>query len=267
MVNEIAVLIPVYQNQSGLEKTLKSIRGENLDIFVVDDGSFQPITVDAYRDWFSILNVCRLEKNSGIANALNYGLDEIFRFSYNYVARLDAGDYSLPGRFEKQRAFLEDNPDYALIGGQVKFIDQNGIELWRENLPTADPEIRRNMHARNCIIHPAVMMRISALKHVGGYSLCYPAAEDYELFMRLTKYYAVANLAEFVVKCEINPSGISLQYRRRQVLSRMKVMIEYFDPQLKESYLGILKNLFLLFFPYPIVINIKNKFQDKRGWL
>ena len=48
MVNDIALIIPVYQDQSGLEKTLRSIRGNNLDIFIVDDGSFPPISIDAY---------------------------------------------------------------------------------------------------------------------------------------------------------------------------------------------------------------------------
>lgn len=267
MVNEIAVLIPVYQNQSGLEKTLSSVRGENVDIFIVDDGSVPPVTVDAYRAWFPVLKLCRLEQNRGITSALNEGLGEILRFPYSYIARLDAGDVCLPARFEKQRAFLEQNPDCVLIGGQVKFVDQDGIELWRENFPTTDDQIRRTMHSRNCFIHSAVMMRTSALKQIGGYRLDYPAAEDYELFMRLTRHYTVANLAEFVIKCEINPSGISFQNRRRQVLSRIKVMIKYFDPRLKESYLGILKNLFLLVAPYPMVIRMKSKFKDRRGWL
>lgn len=267
MVNEVAVLIPVYQNQAGLENTLRSVRGENVDIFIVDDGSVPPVIVDAYRDWFPALKLCRLEQNRGITHALNKGLDEILRFPYTYIARLDAGDVCLPGRFEKQWAFLEQNPDCALIGGQVKFVDQNGIELWRENFPTTDAEIRRIMHARNCFIHPAVMMRTSALKQIGGYSLNYPAAEDYELFMRLTRHFAVANLAEFVIKNEVNPSGISIQHRRRQVISRVKIMVEYFDPRLKESYLGILKNLLLLIVPYRIVIKTKGKFHDRRSWL
>jgi len=267
MVNEIALLIPVYQNQSGLEKTLRSVRGENLDVFVVDDGSFPPITVDPYQDWFPVLRVCRLEQNSGITIALNYGLNEILRLPYKYIARLDAGDVSLPGRFQKQWAFLEDNPNYALIGGQVKFVDKDGREIWREHFPTSYEEIRRVMHARNCFIHPSVMIRVSALKHIGGYRTNYPAAEDYELFMRLTKHFPVANLVDIVINYEVNPSGISIQKRRRQVLSRMKVMIKYFDPRLKESYLGILKNLFLLIVPYPIVIKIKSMVQDQRDWL
>ncbi|GAA6762151.1 hypothetical protein Thermus77927_05620 [Thermus hydrothermalis] len=35
------------------------------------------------------------------------------------MARLDAGDVALPGQFAKQLAFLEANPEYALIGGQA----------------------------------------------------------------------------------------------------------------------------------------------------
>ncbi len=265
-INRIALLIPVYNNQKGLAISLSSIQDEIVDIIVVDDGSEVPIQISADLLHANI-NLIRLEKNQGITSALNEGLRYILDKGYKYLARLDAGDIVLPVRFLKQFTFLEKNPNYALVGGQVKFVDPNGQELWKERFPTKYEDIKRIMHSRNCFIHPAVMMRTDVLRELGGYSADYPAAEDYELFMRIVKRYSVANLDEVVLVCEVNPFSISIQKRRRQVLSRLKVMLRYFDPAIKESYLGILKNVFLLTLPYSFVITIKKTFFEKRGKL
>ena len=51
----------------------------------------------------SILKHLVLEKNCGLAKALNFGLDHV---SYDYVFRADADDFNLPDRFEKQISML-----------------------------------------------------------------------------------------------------------------------------------------------------------------
>jgi len=263
----VAVLIPVYNDQECLDLTLHSLPLETpLDIVVVDDGSDTPIRLPDVPHPHKVF-LLRLEKNQGIEHALNHGLRWILNRGYAYVARLDAGDVALPGRFVKQLSFLEAHSDYALVGSQVLFVDESGREVFRERFPTDYQQIRRNMHARNCFVHPAVMLRTRVLREVGLYSDRFSAAEDYELFFRITLRNKVANLPDYVLKCRINPKGISLSRRRRQILSRLKVMLEYFDPIIKESYFGIIKNLVLLFMPVSLVQQMKRYFEKYRGWL
>jgi glycosyltransferase involved in cell wall biosynthesis len=266
-MRKVALLIPVYKYQEGLERSLSALPTEvPLDVVVVDDGSTPPIRLpdlpEPHRGF-----LLRLDENRGIEHALNHGLAWILERGYEYVARLDAGDIALPGRFAKQLAFLEEHPDYALVGGQVRFVVGEGREVFREPFPTRYEDIRRFMHARNCFIHPAVMMRAEALREVGLYSDRFKAAEDYELFFRITRRFKVANLEEYVVLVEVNPQGISLSRRRRQVLSRLKVMLLYFDPFIKESWLGLVKNTALLFLPVPWIQELKRLLENRRGWL
>lgn len=233
-MSRVTLLIPVYNDQHGLQRSLASLTDEvPLDIVVVDDGSTPPIRLPEVPPPHRAF-LLRLEENKGIEHALNHGLGWILERGYEYVARLDAGDIPLPGRFLKQVEFLDGNPEYALVGGQVQFVGPDGVEVFRERFPTEDAQIRRIMHARNCFIHPAVMIRASALKEVGLYSDRYKAVEDFELFFRIMGRFKVANLPDYVVRCEINPKGISLR-RRAQVLGRLKVMLLHFDPRIKES--------------------------------
>jgi len=263
----VALLIPVYNDQKGLEFSLSTLPTEiPLGVVVVDDGSQPPITLPElpfpHQGY-----LLRLEQNQGIEHALNHGLEWILTRGYEYVARLDAGDIALPGRFLAQLRFLEEHPDYALVGGQVRFVDGEGREVFRERFPETHEEIRRTMHARNCFIHPAVMLRTLMLREVGLYSDRYKAAEDYELFLRITRRYRVANLPEEVLICHVNPEGISLTKRRKQVWNRLRVMMRFFELRRKESWLGLLKNLLLLVIPVSWVQALKRRLESRRGWL
>ncbi|WP_026174896.1 glycosyltransferase [Thermus igniterrae] len=264
--SHVALLIPVYGDQKGLEKTLSTLPSDlPLDVVVVDDGSHPPLVLPPVGEPHRAF-LLRLDTNQGITRALNHGLHWVLERGYPYVARLDAGDLALPGRFGRQLRFLEENLEYGLVGGQVRFVDLEGRETHRERFPTEDWEIRRVMHARNVFMHPAVMMRTEALKKVGLYRETYPAAEDYDLFFRLMRHYKVANLPEEVLVCRINPGGISLRKRRQQLRTRLRILAENFEPGLKESWLGLAKNLALFLAPTPLVFWAKRLLKGRGGW-
>src|SRR4026208_1033006 len=113
----IALLIPVYRNQVGLNRSLESLREAegSFRIFIVDDGSPEPIsTPDQLRDDVPV-TLIRLETNHGIAGALNHGLRRILSDSYDYVARLDSGDTVTVDRFRQQVSHLDANARVAVV--------------------------------------------------------------------------------------------------------------------------------------------------------
>lgn len=264
----VAALIPVFNRQEGLNRSCASLPAEdNCDVVIVDDGSDPALVVPPTLDPTRV-TLLRLPENQGITRALNYGLAWILERDYTYVARLDAGDLMLPGRINRQSTFLDSHPDYAMVGGQRRAVDMRGREVFCDNFPTSDAQIRRAMHGRSCFVHPSVMMRVAALRASGPYSERYPSAEDFELFWRLLRGWKAANLETIVVDYELNPHGISLAKRSQQVRSRLRILVKYFDPAMVESYLGLLKNAALLFVPYRCVQWLKRRYvRSGRGWL
>lgn len=264
----LAVLIPVYNGQEGLELACASLPHDlDYQVVIVDDGSRQPVMAPSALEPDRV-TLLRLAGNQGITRALNHGLEWILRNGYRYVARLDAGDVMLAGRLTRQIEFLESHPDYAIVGGQARYVDMQGRESFCDNFPTADAAIRHAMHGRSCFIHPAVTMRVAALRTVGPYSERYPSAEDFELFWRLMRSFKVANLPESVVECVIDPNGISLAKRPQQVRSRLRILLKYFNPWVFESYVGFTKNVAILIMPYRLVRWIKRRYtRAGRGWL
>jgi glycosyltransferase involved in cell wall biosynthesis len=240
---QLAVLIPVLNAQCDLEESLLSLThdGAKFEVFVVDDGSEPKLTVPKGLPFpVHLYHLCRTQ---GITQALNAGLEQIAATAnYSYVARLDAGDFSLPGRFSAQLAFLEAHPDHAVVGTHVEMVDEDGRLIYVFTPPTEHHALLREFRYCNPLSHPSVMMRASALQDCGLYSDAYPGSEDYELWLRFARSWKVANLDEvFVRKKETRSSITSRRLRLR--LSRLRIQIDHFAPFSVHAYLGICRSL------------------------
>lgn len=256
----VAVLIPVFRNQEGLDRTLASLAPEvpNFEVVVVDDGSNPPITVDPER-WSFRVTLLRLPTNRGIEGALNNGLAHIFAAGFAYVARIDAGDLWISGRLAAQREFLDNYPDHAIVSGWTRAVGARGDILYNVKGPAGDRAIRRAMMLRNCFQHVSVMMRVSALKECGVYDPAFKRVEDYELFRRLMRRHKAAMLQTNVCDYEVDPErpNISLANRRQQILGRLKVLRAHPNWGSPWFYLGLAHALVLLIAPQRALVLAK----------
>jgi glycosyltransferase involved in cell wall biosynthesis len=194
------VILPTYNASRWFEEALASVAGHpDGEVLVIDDGS-----ADDERQ--KIESICARYKGvrffarprEGIVAALNFGLSIA---TAPYIARMDADDISLPGRFDRQLAFLDSHPDIALIGGKTTGIDSEGKPNGKKTkFPTTPDEIAARLsRAKNPFMHPSVMMRRDAILSVGGYRPATEYAEDYDLWLRLVERYRLANFAEPLV--------------------------------------------------------------------
>ncbi|RAY63308.1 hypothetical protein DP185_24170, partial [Enterobacter hormaechei] len=93
-MSDLIVLMPVYNDQKDMIKTLDSISEDDNDflVLIIDDGSKIPLTLNDNEYKFNV-KIHRLNENKGITGALNAGLDLISEMdTVSYIARLDAGD-------------------------------------------------------------------------------------------------------------------------------------------------------------------------------
>lgn len=113
---------------------------------------------------YTIVPLC---KNVGLGRALNEGMKECRN---ELVARMDTDDYAIPDRCEKQIKFMENHPEYSVVGGNIaEFI--NGIDniIARRNVPETHEEICKYMKSRCPLNHVTVMLRKSEVEKAGGY--------------------------------------------------------------------------------------------------
>lgn len=264
MLNEVAVLIPVYNDNDEIIKTLNSIdeKYNDFTVFIVDDGSRDPIAIKNCNYSFNIVTH-RLSVNSGITKALNAGLEFIRKKNkYKYIARLDAGDRQEKNRLYYQWLHLVENDTTYMVGSNVSFFNSEGEHIVETFLPLSYHDIKKKMYVMSTFIHPAVMFRIDVLSLVGDYSLNYPAAEDYEYFIRISKKLKTENMPSILIRCLDRVNGISNTKRKIQLKSVLRVLIKNREINVY-WFFGVLKVNCQLFLPKIIFTKIKKIINGK----
>jgi glycosyltransferase involved in cell wall biosynthesis len=256
---DLYVLIPYYNDRQGLIDALQSISHNNYALLIIDDGSDAALDYSQLSSYIPptvFVKIIRLPSNQGITTALNVGLRWLNTITgYKYIARLDCGDTCTEDRFYRQIAFLEQHPDTGLVGSWCLFKDPDTRSSYVYKTPTLHKHIRQRMHFRNLFIHPTVMWRASQMKKE-YYPDAFPHAEDYGLFYKMTESMHSAILPELLVVCKINKKGLSLQHRKEQLKSRIKVVRQYGENKLLIA-LAIIKLKLLMLLPYPLIHGIK----------
>jgi glycosyltransferase involved in cell wall biosynthesis len=261
---DVAVLMPAYNGQADVERTLASF-SEDAPIYalVVDDGSTPPIVapdVPGMR-----IEVLRMAKNGGIERALEAGIDALDARGFRYAARIDAGDLAVPQRLAKQRARMEASPRLAALGTWTQVVNRAGEPLFMLRPPADAQVLRRTRFLRSPLVHPSVMLRVEAVKAVGNYRVKYPAAEDLDLFLRLMQHYDCENLPETGLYYELNEGGISATKRRRQIVSTLRLQLAYLNVLNWRDWAGVAKSLTHFVTPYGILQRVKRRIFATRG--
>jgi len=213
----ISVLMPAYNSIQYIESAVASILDQSwkdFELLVCDDGSS-----DGTYDYLTSIKDPRVRlyrntSNKGIVRTLNFLLENA---RGNYIARMDADDISVRGRFEKQVAFLEANPTVGVVGSWLLVLGTERV--WE--YPEEDFDIRIAMLFESPFAHPAVMVRRSVMQ---PYGLDFQHAEDYELWTRLSESTRFHNLPEALLEYRVHTSQISSLHRMEQHALSEKVL-------------------------------------------
>lgn len=215
----VSVLIPVYNGSQFLRQSLESILCQtwtDFELLLIDDCSTDSSTeiIAEFAERDPRIRAVYHAKNLGLAGTLNEGL----RLAKGtYVARLDHDDEALPDRLRIQVEFLDSHPEVVLVGGSYVNMGLSPNLDRLCSLPTSPDEISRILPRENCICHPAVMMRRQIVLDAGGYRQEFRNAEDYDLWLRLSRVGPLANVSQPVIRYRLTTSGMSYSRRWEQL--------------------------------------------------
>lgn len=216
MVPKVSVVMSVYNGEKHLREAVESILNQtfrDFEFIIVDDGSTDSTwkILTGYDDPRIVL--VRNQENAGLTKSLNKGLQLA---KGKYIARQDADDASLPERLEKQAEFLDSNRDVGLLSCSFIEIDGEGRPVSVQRLPSEDSELQERLLSSNCFCHGAAMFRRECLKSVGAYREEFEFAQDYDLWLRISERYKVANLEEALYKWRADTDALSMTRRACQ---------------------------------------------------
>lgn len=195
----VTVLITAYNEADFIEEAVRSVLAQtydNLEAVVINDGSTDG-TEDVLRRGFQDerLRVFDLGRN-GRGASLNHGLDVA---NGTFVAVLDADDWCMPRRIEKQVEYLLRHEDVGVVGSYCHRKDDIRKEEFIREYPTIDGHIRKEMAKYIPIAHSSAIFRKCAVIQVGGYDESLPDHEDLDLWIRVAQKWKLANIPEPLV--------------------------------------------------------------------
>ena len=219
----VSVVMPVYNQEKYVQDAIESILNQtfqDFELIVVNDGSDDNSESKILSCRDERIVYVRNEENQGNYPARNIG---IAKAKGRYVAVMDADDLAFPTRLEQQFTYLENHRDLCVVGSGFTFSDT----LRKCRHPLGDEEIRLALLDRNSFMHASLMIRMEALRELGGYNEAYRYASDYDLVCRLVLYGKVENLPDILMIYRCHPDQISQKRMRLQQMYAEQIRTHY----------------------------------------
>jgi glycosyltransferase involved in cell wall biosynthesis len=217
-IPRLSVLMTVYNGGAFLDAAMDSVLAQDFTDFefvIVDDGSADDSVARIRRRSDPRIRLHASERNLGQTPALNIGLG-LCRGAY--IARMDADDVCLPGRFATQVAYMDAHPDIGILGAAMWLIDAEGRRFAHAGQPLGDTALRWASMTRNPFNHPTLVLRASLLAATGQlFDEQYGANQDYDLWDRLIPHTRIANLAKPVLGYRVHGGNISIRRAEEQM--------------------------------------------------
>lgn len=231
----VTVLLPVY-NRPTVVKTIHSILNQtysNFELLIIDNASTDNTVEEIQKIQDKRIKLIINEENKGQTYSLNKGLK---LSTGKYIARIDSDDIALPERFEKQVAFLENNPEYGLCGCWVRYMNDDDQLTIIMKTPTTDKGLRLLQNVTCGMYHPASMFRTETIrKNAITYDADIRMAEDYALWGKIMQFSKALNLPEILLYYRRGGSNDSEKYRDTMAMESFIVREEICKKQIENK--------------------------------
>ncbi|MFO0939646.1 MAG: glycosyltransferase [Pirellulales bacterium] len=196
----ITVVIPAYNLQNYIADAILCAVNQDypgsVQIVVLDDGSSDQTLAVATSTAKQVENVSvHHQSNQGRVGARNRLLQLA---ETELVAWLDGDDIAPPDWIRQQFELMQNDEEIVAVSGQ-------GYAMTHDRLPIGpiprpcSPEVIAQTHLKgksNAFFQSCTLTRRSSILKSGSYRKNYPAAEDYDLWLRLEQIGKLANHTE-----------------------------------------------------------------------
>jgi glycosyltransferase involved in cell wall biosynthesis len=202
----VSIVVPVWNGERHLRESLDSILDQTyprIEVIAVDDASTDS-TPEILESYGERIRVLRQPATRGIYGNAN---DGIAAANGDLIGVFHADDVYLPGMVEREVNWLVAHPDAGAVYCCVIFVDSEGREFQRQELP---PEVRGNraldygevlnalLSRRNVFLAcPTALIRASVYEDVGVYrDEEFKNTSDLEMWLRIARRHPLGVLED-----------------------------------------------------------------------
>ena len=218
----VSVVTSVYNGEAYVEECIDSILNQTFQDFeyiILNNGSTDRTLEILNRYTDPRLHIIH-QDNLGISRSLNKGIS---LSKSELIVRLDADDYSLPNRLEKQVTFMEQHPEIGFCGSRFKELIGTQFFTQKVQFIEKDEEIRKIVSCFNPFSHSTIMIRKTIFTKSGGYNSKFEYSQDYDLWVRMLNFGKAWILKEELGVTRTYEQSESYRNARKQKLEGLRI--------------------------------------------
>lgn len=256
----ISIILPVYNGSRYIRECVQSVLEQtytNFEFLIIDDCS----TDDSYA-YLQLLNDKRItlfknEKNRGLFYNLNFLINKsssplIKLWSQDDIMHKDCVEEIV--KFHTLYPFL----GFSYTGRD--YIDGDGNEIIMHKPDSTPPLVSTALHAKIAFITGSIAGNISnvtiakaALDKVGLFNEQMKISGDFEMWVRISKYYTIGFIKKPLIKLRNHKGQLSNQeqyfvYHLKEDISVYKYLFSYLPEEQRQEGKRMLRNQKLLFY-------------------
>lgn len=204
----LSVVIPTYNRVDYLREAIESVLAQtykNYEILVVDDGSTDN-TRELVASYASRIKYI-YQDNKGPSAARNNGIRNA---KGNLIAFLDSDDLWHPDKLAKQVAVFVENPSLSFLATGYGEINTK-YEVIKTNVLQSSElrSLQRKEMYKNFFATSSVMVKKTCFNKAGLFNENLHFAEDWEMWIRILKYYSFDYVPNLLVQYRVHPIKIT----------------------------------------------------------
>lgn len=235
----VSVIIPTYNRAHLIGRAIQSVLNQtyqDFELIIVDDGSTDN-TEDIIKEFQKKderIKRIRHDKNKGGSAARNTGIKAA---KGDYIAFLDSDDEWLPQKINKQIViFKERSSKIGAVYTGFLYLDKYGNRIKNAYIPRKKGYIYEDLLLKNCVgTCSTLLIRKECFKQVGLFDEKLPASQDWDMWIRISRYYEYDFLENSFVKYRVHFNQISTNLNSK-VRAEMLMQEKYIDQLKNRKY-------------------------------
>jgi len=247
----VSVITPTYNRAHLVGRAIQSVLDQtyqDFEIIVVDDASVDETedVVKSFTD--NRINYIRHQRNKGGSSGRNTGIKAA---TGELVGFLDSDDEWLPNKLEKEIGkFQTLSNDVAVVYCGFCYVSEKSGEIVSKVIPN----LRGNVYAKlieGCILgSPTPLIRKNCFQKAGFFDETFPSYQDWDMWIRLSRYYEFDFVPDILAKCHLHGTQISSDLNAKirgmeALLRKYRVDLSKY-PSILSSYLYRLGRLYCI---------------------
>ncbi len=261
----ISVVVPVYNGEKTIKETIESILNQtlsDLELLIINDGS-----QDSTLEIISTIQDSRIQvfsyPNAGLAASRNRGIKHA---TTDYISFIDADDLWTPDKLELQFNALQENPQAAVAYSWTDYIDDSSQYLRRGSHITANGDVYAKLLVIDFLENGSnALIRKQALIDVGSFDESLPAAEDWDIFLKLAANYPFVAVPAPQILYRLSSNSMSANVVRQEAAC-VKVLNRAFT-EAPESLQHLKRYSFGNLYKYLTAKILEGYPSQQRGWV